>query len=99
MTRVSSAEQPDRVIWLAKDASLDLRDIIVAVKSFWLSSYQRYPARFKDSNRDLAANLAEISALVTDNPIQGKRALEASSPWVGAIQTLIAQRNNQTKPP
>jgi CHASE3 domain sensor protein len=62
MTSDGWVEHTDRVIRGAKDAPLDLRDMTVAIRSFWLSSDKRYLARFEDSDRDLAANFAEISS-------------------------------------
>jgi signal transduction histidine kinase/ActR/RegA family two-component response regulator len=80
----------------AKDAQIDLRDMAVATRSYWLSSDKRYLAKFQDADRNFGSNLAGISALVTDNPPQGQRLLEVSNlkgAWIGSIQTLMAQAN------
>src|SRR5579863_10404583 len=70
-------EHTREVIVSTKDAQLDLRDMALAVRSYWISSDKRYLADFQDSDRSLAAELAKLSALVVDNPYQEQRLLEA----------------------
>src|SRR5262249_22535564 len=97
--QVSSAvwvEHSYEVIRKTRRAQDDLLRMTVAVRSYWLSDDRRYLISLQEWDQDLDANLATMSALVSDNPAQGQRALEASilkGKWVGAVQTLMAQRN------
>lgn len=96
VSSVGWVEHSDQVIRRATDAQLDLRDMAVAVRSYWLSSDKRYLASFQDSDQALEANLAKMSTLIADNPTQGQRIIEVSSlkgTLIGAIQMLMAQRS------
>jgi len=91
---VGWVEHTDRVIRRIKDAQLDLRDMALAIRSYWLSSDKKYLAGFEKADRQLTDNLDAASALVRDNPAQAERVLEVTDlkgAWIGAIQTLIAQ--------
>jgi signal transduction histidine kinase/ActR/RegA family two-component response regulator len=95
VSSVGWVEHSDQVIRRAKDAQLDLREMTVSVRSYWLSSDKRYLASFQDSDRAFGANLAKLSTLLADNSAQGQRLLEVSSlkgTWIGAMQMLMAQR-------
>jgi signal transduction histidine kinase/ActR/RegA family two-component response regulator len=97
VSRVSWVVHSYQVIRETREAQADLLKMTVAIRSYWLSAEKRYLAKLQDSERDLDASLARLSGLVGDNPVQGRRLLEASSlkgTWVGEFETLIAQRNS-----
>jgi signal transduction histidine kinase/ActR/RegA family two-component response regulator len=96
ISSVSWVEHTDRVIRRTKDAQIDLRDMAVAIRSYWLVPDKKYLAEFEKADRQLSANLAAVSALVGDNPAQEQRALEVSNlkgTWIGEVQALMAQPN------
>jgi signal transduction histidine kinase/ActR/RegA family two-component response regulator len=96
VSSVDWVEHTYQVIRRAKDAQLDLRDMAVATRSYWLSSDKKYLAKLQDADRDLGAKLARILTIVTDNPAQGRRLLQVSNllgAWIGSIQTLMAHAN------
>jgi signal transduction histidine kinase/CheY-like chemotaxis protein len=93
---VGWVEHTDRVIRRTKDAQLDLRDMAVAIRSYWLTSDKKYLIDLRNADRRLTATLAEISDSRADNPAQSKRLLGVSNvkgAWIGAIRTLMSQPN------
>lgn len=101
VSSVGRVEHTYQVIREAKEAQADLLKMTVAIRSYWVSSDKRYLDTLQDSEQDLDASLASLSALVADNPAQGRRLLKASSlkgKWIGEFRTLIAQRNKGQTP-
>jgi signal transduction histidine kinase/ActR/RegA family two-component response regulator len=96
VSSVGWVEHTDQVLRRTKDAQLSLRDMSIAIQSYWLSVDESYLVKFKNADQELTKNLAIVSGLVADNPAQGRRLLEVSNligTWVGAIQILITQAN------
>lgn len=75
VSNVDSVQHTDQVIRDARHAQIELLKMTVDVRSYWLTTDKRYLTTLEDSERDLDATLAHISALVVDNPIQGQRLL------------------------
>ena len=97
VSSVGWVEHSNQIIGEAREAQADLLKMTVAIRSFWLSLDKRYLTKLEDSERNLDASLETLSALVADNPTQGRRLLEASSlkgSWIGEFKTLMAQRNS-----
>ncbi len=93
---VGWVEHTDRVIRRTKDAQLDLREMAVAIRSYWLTSDKKYLIDLRNADQRLTATLAEISDLRADNPAQSKRLLEVSNvegAWIGALRTLMSRPN------
>src|SRR5690242_20629611 len=87
-------ELTDLVIRSAKDAEILLHEMAIAIKSYWISSDKEYLIKFANVDHRLTADLATLSALVGDNPAQGRRVLDVSNikgTWIGTVQALIAE--------
>jgi CHASE3 domain sensor protein len=86
-----------QVIREASNAQTDLLNMSVAIRSYWLSNDRTYVTTLERWDAAFDESLARLSGLAGDNPDQGRRVLNVSSlkgKWVGAIQALLAQRNN-----
>src|SRR5215469_3728613 len=97
VSSVNWVEHTNRVIRHVKDAQLDLRDMAVATRSYWLSPDSKYLAEFEKADRRLTGNLSAISALVSDNPVQSQHVIDVTDlkgAWIGAVQTLEIRPGN-----
>jgi signal transduction histidine kinase/ActR/RegA family two-component response regulator len=96
VSSVGWVEHTDQVLRRTKDAQLSLRDMSIAMHSYWLSADESYLVEFRNADQELTNNLGIVSALVADNPAEGRRLLEVSNlkgAWIGSIQMLMKQAN------
>jgi len=97
--QVSSAdwvEHSDEVIARAKDAELQMRRIQLGVRAYVYSPDKRFLDEISDGRHASAKNLAQVAALVADNPQQEDRVLQISDlreTWIKTIENLIAQKD------
>jgi len=96
-------EHSDRVILRSKDAELAMRDIELALRSY-LTSFPSGPSSGGELARaraGLEKNLAELTALVSDNPNQERllsEVHEAKATCSDAIVQLVAQKDRGEVP-
>jgi CHASE3 domain sensor protein len=70
---VNWVEHSDQVLLRTKDAELEMRDMMLAVRAYLLTSDKKFLTELKNAQRRFAKELSGIAALVGDNPEQEQR--------------------------
>jgi signal transduction histidine kinase/CheY-like chemotaxis protein len=88
-------EHSDNVLLRARSAELEIRNLQLAFEGYSLTPAQGYLGEMAGARKAFAKDLADIGALVADNPDQELRVfkiVELKESWLKAMERLIAQR-------